>query len=223
MDERYERNIGALSADEQELLKTKRAAIIGCGGLGGYAAEFLVRIGLGHITVIDGDLYAASNLNRQLNALETNLGKSKAEETAKRLLAIRSDLPVEAIHTFLTDENALELLKGHDVIIDALDNVKTRLLLEKAAGALGIPLVHGAVREWSAQVCVVFPGDATLSMLYQSGKEFEQPSVPSFAPAFCASIQASEAVKALLNRDTLLRKKLLTADLRDLSFEIIEL
>ena len=109
------------------------------------------------------------------------------------------------------------------MIIDALDNVKTRLLAEKTANALGIPLVHGAVKEWNAQICTVFPGDFTLSRLYSGGGEFERPGVPSFTPAFCASLQASEAVKVLLNKDNVLRKKLLIADLKEKIFEIIEL
>ena len=204
-------------------MQAKRAVVIGCGGLGGYIAEFLVRLGLGHLTLIDGDVFAASNLNRQLNSLETNLGKSKVSETAKRLLQVRADLSVEAVDAFLTAENAGGLLKGHDVILDALDNVKTRLLVEKTADALGIPLVHGAVKEWSAQVAVVFPGDFTLSTLYATDGEFERPSVLSFTPAFCASLQAAEAVKVLLGRGNVLRKKLLSVDLLNNSYELIEL
>ena len=223
MNERYQRNIGAITQAEQERLLTKRAAVIGCGGLGCYTAEFLTRIGIGHLTIIDGDVFAASNLNRQLYSLETNLGKSKALEARERLLHIRSDLSIEALDVFLTAENAGELLKGHDVVIDALDNAKTRLLAEKTAYALGMPLIHGAVEGWNAQVCTVFPGDFTLSLLYSAQHEAGRPSVVSFTPAFCASLQASEAVKVLLNKEDLLRKKLLIADLKAKSFDIIEL
>jgi molybdopterin/thiamine biosynthesis adenylyltransferase len=152
-----------------------------------------------------------------------NLGKNKALETKRILCMVRTDLSLEAVETFLTEENAEELLKGHDVIIDALDNIKTRLLVEKTADVLKIPFVHGAVEKWNAQVSVIFPGDFTLSMLYSANREFERPSVLSFTPAFCASLQATEAVKVLLNRGNILRKKLLTADLENSSFEIIEL
>ena len=223
MDERYERNIGALTEAEQELLKTKRAAIIGCGGLGCYVAEFLARIGIGHLTLIDGDAYNTSNINRQLNSMAINIGKNKAQETMRILLMVRPDLSLKAIEVFLDEKNTEELLKGHDVIIDALDNITTRLIAEKAANTLGTPFVHGAVEQWSAQVCTVFPGDFTLSLLYQTGREFEKPSVLSFTPAFCASLQASEAVKVLLHKENVLRKKILAADLKANSFEIIEL
>ena len=223
MEERYERNIGALTGSEQKLLSAKRAAVAGCGGLGCYAAEFLARLGIGHLTLIDGDVYAPSNLNRQLYSLETNLGRKKASEAKERLLKIRAGLSVDAADTFLNEENAEDLLKNHDVIIDALDNVKTRLIIEKTANILGIPIIHGAVEEWGAQVCSVFPGDFTLSLLYSGDQESKKPSVLSFTPAFCASIQASEAVKVLLNRKNILRKKFLTVSLKDNSFDIIEL
>ena len=223
MSDRYERNLGAISQAEQELLKTKRAVIVGCGGLGGHLAEFLTRLGIGHLTLIDGDVFAESNLNRQLISLETNLGKNKALEAKNRLLQVRSGLSVKAIDVFVTEENSSDLLKDHDIIIDALDNVKTRLLLEKTANALGLPLVHGAVEAWYAQVSTVFPGDFTLSMLYHANREFERPSVLPFTPAFCACIQAAEALKVLLNRGNILRKKLLSADLKNGSLEIIGL
>ena len=219
----FERNIGAITQTEQEILLTKRAAVIGCGGLGCYSAEYLARVGVGHLTLIDGDVFAASNLNRQLYSLETNLGRKKASEAKERLLRVRAGLSVEALDILLDEKNAGELLKGHDIIIDALDNVKTRLIIEKTANNLGIPLIHGAVEGWNAQVCTVFPGDFSLSLLYSSSREFEKPSVLSFAPAFCASIQAAEAVKVLLGRKNVLRKKLLTASLNENTFEIIGL
>ena len=220
---RYERNIGALTKAEQTRLKTKRAAIAGCGGLGCYAAEFLARLGIGHLTLIDGDVFAESNLNRQLYSLETNLGKNKAREAEKQLLQIRSDLSIEVIDTYLDDQNAWLFLRGHDVIIDALDSVEARLFIEQAADLQEIPLIHGAVDGWNAQVSTIFPRDFTLSKIYSGNTEIEKPSVLSFTPAFCASLQAAEAVKVMLNKGDILRKKLLTVDIRYNSFEIIEL
>ena len=223
MNERYTRNIGAVTQSEQELLWAKKAVVIGCGGLGCYAAEFLARLGLGNLTLIDGDVFAESNLNRQLYSLETNLGKPKAAEAKNRLLQVRSNMYIEVFEKYLNEENAGELLKGHDIIIDALDNVKTRLLVEKTACSLGIPIVHGAVEGWCAQICTVFPGDFILSALFSNSREYKNPSVLAFTPAFCASIQAAEAVKVLLGRKNILRMKLLTVNLMENTFDIIEL
>ena len=223
MDERYERNMGAITGAEQKILLKARAAVAGCGGLGCYAAEFLARAGLGHITLIDGDVFAASNLNRQLYSLESNLGKSKVSEAKKRLRKIRADLSITVYDFPLDGKNAAELLKGHDVIIDALDSVKARLLAEKTADTLGTPLVHGAVRDWGAQVATVLPGDFTLSKLYPGNGKYGKPGALSFTPAFCASLQAAEAVKVLLKKENILRNKLLIADLREMSFDIITL
>jgi molybdopterin/thiamine biosynthesis adenylyltransferase len=90
-------------------------------------------------------------------------------------------------------------LQGHDAILDALDNVPARLLLEKTAQALGIPLVHGAIHGWFAQVAVIMPGDRILENLYGNAA-LPPPSVPSFTPALCASLQVSETVKLLCGR-----------------------
>ena len=223
MKERYECNEGTITRAEQDLLITKRAVIAGCGGLGCYAAEFLARIGLGHLSIIDGDVFTVSNLNRQLYSLETNLGKSKAAEAKERLLRIRSDLSIEVFTVFINEDNAEELLKGHDIIIDALDTVKTRLLVERTADALGIPLVHGAVNGWTAQVCTVFPGDYTLSKLYPADSKTSRSSVISFTPAFCASLQTSEAVKVLLNKENILKRKLIITNLLEKSFDIVNI
>ena len=219
---RYERNIGTITEAEQEILCKSSVIIAGCGGLGGYAAEFLSRLGIGKISLVDGDVFNVANLNRQLNSLEENIGAFKAEETKNRLLRINSSLSVFAHNEYLSEENAEEILKNHDIIIDALDNVNSRLLLEKWAAFLGIPLVHGAVKEWYVQVSVIYPGDNSLSLLYK-GRGEESVSIPSFTPAFCASIQVSQAVKVLLKKDNIYRNKLFTANLLDGSFDIISL
>ena len=95
--ERYTRNFPAISPEEQEILKEKTVTVIGCGGLGGYLINGAARLGIGKLRLIDCDVFSESNLNRQLFCTEKNLGKSKAQEAAKAVKIINSEVKAEAI------------------------------------------------------------------------------------------------------------------------------
>ena len=114
MEERYIRNLGALTEQECAKLRTKTVFVAGCGGLGGYLIEMLLRLGVGAIRAADGDVFEASNLNRQLLSSTRNLGRSKAEAAQDRAAEVNPDVCFTAIPAFLTEENALELMvKAH--------------------------------------------------------------------------------------------------------------
>ena len=215
---RYIKNQNMLSAVENQSLRNFRVAVVGCGGLGGYLIEMLARLGVGHITAIDGDVFDVSNLNRQLLALPGNIGKSKAMEAKERVLAVNPEISVNPVSSFLTKENAGEILGRHHVICDALDNITARLMLQEAAESLSIPLVHAAIAGWYAQVCTVMPGDKTLNRIYPEdlsrGEEAELGN-PSFTPGLAASVQVSEVLKILIGRGSLLRNKLLVINTLD--------
>lgn len=200
--ERYLRNIGTLSPAENELLKTKRAAIVGCGGLGGYVFEMLGRIGVGHITVLDGDVFTTTNLNRQILSAPKKIGRSKVRSAVERMKLVNPEIVVTPIEKMLDEGNAQDLLRGHDIIIEALDNIASRLVVAKACNALKIPLVHGAIHSWYGQVATIMPGENTMDRIYQSPKfqREDRPSAPSFTPALVAALQVAEAVKLLINR-----------------------
>ena len=201
---RYLRNHDAISEAEQVILAQKRVLVVGCGGLGGYAIECLARIGVGHLRVVDGDVFDETNLNRQLLSSSMNLGRPKTLAAQQRVMAVNPLVEVEAFQTLLTDENAVPLLDGCDVAVDALDNVPTRLLLQQAAKTAGIPLVHGAVAGWIGQVCVVQPGQDLLNSLYPASTdtqgEEQETGTLSFTAALTASWQAAETVKLLLGK-----------------------
>ena len=221
---RYQKNKTMLSQAECDLLKLKRVCVVGCGGLGGYVIEMLGRLGVGHLTVVDGDLFDETNLNRQLLSLEDNLERSKAFEAKQRMAAVNSEVTVFPVEDYLTAENAMALLKDHDVIVDATDGIEVRFILQKTAKMLETPLVYGAIAGWYAQVCTIMPGDDTLDRIYKSrdGRGHEQSlGNPSFTPALAASIQVSEVVKILLNRAFLIQNKVLMMDLRLNDFEMI--
>lgn len=158
MYQRYSRNLPALSRQEQELLHKKRVLVAGCGGLGGYITENLLRLGIGHITAVDGDSLDVSNLNRQLLATEATIGKSKAEAAKERAALVNPSVEFMAIGKYITTENAADTIAGHNIVIDALDSVSARLLLEDACAQADIPLIHGAVCGWCCQYGVSMPG-----------------------------------------------------------------
>lgn len=224
--ERYIRNEKMLNPAENKRLRTFRIAVVGCGGLGGYLIEMLARLGIGHLTLIDGDVFEPSNLNRQLLSTPENMGEPKAREAKRRVKEINPEINTEAIYEFLTKENADRILSGHDLICDALDNVKSRRIVEKAAETLNTPLVFGAIAGWYAQVCTIMPGDRMMEKLYpedvNKGAESHLGN-PSFTPALAASIQVAEAIKVLLNKGTLLRGKILSINLLDHEYQVIEI
>jgi len=224
--DRYKRNMNMLSQEENDRLKSFKVCVIGCGGLGGYVIELLGRLGIGVITAVDGDAFDETNLNRQLLATEEVLGKSKAFTAEERMKKVNSDITVHPIQVFVTEENCDEVIRGHDIVVDALDNMIVRRLLEEHCEKQNIPLIHGAIAGWYGQVSSIMPGDRTLQKIYPSnenkGAETELGN-PSFSPALVASIEVAEALKVLLHRGEILRNKLLTIDLLNQEYEIFDL
>lgn len=224
MEERYIRNENMLSREENLRLRKFKVAVVGCGGLGGHIIEMLARLGIGNITAIDGDVFEPSNLNRQLLSLPSKIGHSKAQAARDRILEVNPGIEVIPVQQFLTPENARQLLEGHHLIIDALDNISSRRIVEKTAEELNLPMVFGAIAGWYAQVCTIFPGDRMMDQLFPEDlKKGEETLLgnPSFTPALAASMQVAEAVKVLLGKGKLLRKKLLVINLLDHEYEVI--
>ena len=132
MDGRYARNIPALTRAECEVLRQKRILVVGCGGLGGHIIDQLARIGVGFLRVVDGDVFEASNLNRQLLSSVPLLGVSKAKAAADHIARVNPDVAVEAAEAFLSESNAESLLENCDIVMDALDNIPSRRILAAA-------------------------------------------------------------------------------------------
>jgi molybdopterin/thiamine biosynthesis adenylyltransferase len=224
INKRYERNLVALTEDEQQKLFDSNVCVIGCGGLGGYVIEILSRLGVGHITAVDGDVFDESNLNRQILSEVDLIGEKKALAAKNRVARVNPDVELTPIAEFITAENGEDILKGHDLVIDALDNPSDRLLIKDICNRLGITMVHGAIGGWYGQLSVVRPGDDILDKLYGSIDGEAPPFMgnPSFIPPVVASMEVAESVKVLLKKETPLYGKLLTIDLLENEFEIIE-
>jgi len=222
---RYDRNGTVINRSEQVILKRKKVLVAGCGGLGGYVIEMLARAGVGTIAAVDPDSFEESNLNRQLLSEESLLGRSKAEAAKKRCAAVNSEISLIPHVLKIDATNALDVLDGCDLVVDALDNIAGRLVLQRAAEKLGIPLVHGAISGWFGQVALIEPGDRLFDHIYPNGAGTPMDlsaGNPSFSPAVVAGFQVTETLKVLLGKGELLRKKLLHVDLLQNRYELLD-
>lgn len=224
MDGRYARNMPALSEAECAVLREKHVCIVGCGGLGGYIIELLARVGVGALTVVDGDVFDVTNLNRQLLSDETVIGRNKADIAASRVLKVNAGVSVTAVPAFFTEENSRRILERCDLVVDALDSADARRVLASACAGRALRIVHGAIGGWGAQVAVVEPGSGVFDKLYHPhASGIPRKGNLSFIAAACASVQVSEAVKLLVGRPSVLQGKLLLMDLKQMEFTTIDL
>lgn len=143
-NEHWQERTKLLVGDEKLTeLRNKHVLIAGLGGVGAYAAEQLCRAGVGEMTIVDGDAYHASNINRQLGALHSTLGESKTEVMTRRLKDINPDVVLHPIDEFIRDDRMVELLKTHnyDFVVDAIDTLSPKIFLIYHCVQLGLPIV----------------------------------------------------------------------------------
>ena len=128
----FDRLISLIGEEKFSLIKTKKILVLGCGGVGGYVVEGLVRSGTQQITVVDKDIIDETNLNRQIIALHSTIGKKKVDIIKERMSDINPNINITALDLTLTEENVCELkLEEYDYIVDAVDDVKVKLALIK--------------------------------------------------------------------------------------------
>jgi molybdopterin/thiamine biosynthesis adenylyltransferase len=217
LPERYRRNLGTVGWEGQIQLLRSHVAVVGAGGLGGWIIELLARMGVGRLTIIDGDTFQENNLNRQLGCTEASLGQPKASYMAERVTAVNAAVEVKAYVAWLTEANGREMLSGADVILDALDTLPARLILECTAAELGKPLVHGAIGGYTGQVMTILAGDPGLRGLYGEGSVPERGievelGNPAATPMMISAWQVQEVVKLITGKGQLLRKRMLILD-----------
>jgi molybdopterin/thiamine biosynthesis adenylyltransferase len=227
---KYLKNIGTIGTDGQAALLKSKVLVVGAGGIGGNAAELLARMGVGTVAIADPDVFEESNLNRQDFATEASLGLSKVKVVSESLEAINCDVTVEAHMLAADGANLADLIEGVDAVIDALDNIDDRLLLQKACRDGNVVMIHGAIAGSFIQAMTIFPGDPGLEKLSVEGRGGEksrgietETGNPATSPALAAAIEVQEAVKVITGRGTALRKRMLYLDLDDWTFEFIEL
>ena len=142
MEERFLRTAYVIGDDAVEKLKHAKVILFGVGGVGSFCAEALARVGVGTLTLVDPDDVSTSNINRQLIALHSTVGKNKAEVMKARIADINPEANISAIPMFYLPENADEVdLSEYDIILDAIDTVSAKIELAVRADKLGIPMI----------------------------------------------------------------------------------
>jgi adenylyltransferase/sulfurtransferase len=211
--------IGEIGEKGQEKLKRSRVVIAGTGGLGSPIAIYLVAAGIGMIRIIDHDQVVLSNLNRQILHWEEDVGEKKVVSARTKLRGLNSAVEIEGITETITEKNVSRLVNGFDVIVDAMDNLPTRYILNQCAIEKNIPFFHGAVTGFEGRAMTILPGKtACLRCMYRGPIPQEKFPVVGVAPAVIGVIQATEVIKYLLEIGKLLTNRLLIYDGLKISF-----
>lgn len=226
---RYLRNVGTIGREGQIKLLQSTVAVAGAGGLGSTVIELLARHGIGHLIIIDSDRFAEQNLNRQVMCTERNLGKYKVSAAARRIKEINSATGVTVFREKLTATNAGRLLSDAQVVVDGLDNLSSRLVVEQACRRLAIPYVYASVAGLSGQLMTIFPEDPGLSSVYglpsgtvpEHGIEATVGNPPTTV-ALIAALQVQEVVKIVTGVGTPIRNKILLVDSHEGTADRIE-
>jgi molybdopterin/thiamine biosynthesis adenylyltransferase/rhodanese-related sulfurtransferase len=230
--QRYSRHLIMPEVGMEGQLKLKRARVltIGTGGLGAPLGLYLAAAGVGHLGLVDFDVVDDSNLQRQVTFTTQDVGKPKSAAAKARLSALNPLIEITAYETRLTSDNALELFRDYDIIVDGTDNFPTRFLVNDACVILGKPNVYGSIFRFEGQATVFgYPGGPCYRCLYP---EPPPPGlVPSCAeggvlgvlPGIVGSIQAMETIKLILGTGEPLVGRLLLFDALAMRFRELKL
>src|SRR5690348_2501247 len=229
---RYSRHLilPEVGMEGQTKLKRASVAMIGAGGLGAPLGLYLAAAGVGRIGIVDFDVVDASNLQRQVIHGTSDIGRKKLDSAADRIRDINPNIRVDKFDAGLTSENALEILRDYDIVVDGTDNFPTRYLVNDACAILKKPNVYGSIFRFEGQASV---------FTYQDGPCYRclypEPPPPGLVPS-CAEggvlgilpgligiVQATEAVKIILGQGNTLKGRLLLYDALNMSFRELKL
>ncbi len=219
----FSENAKLLGKDHLEVIAESCFLVVGLGGLGGYIANALTRLGAKQLVLVDFDHFQESNLNRQLFSSRETLNRPKVEVVKEMLLQINPNLEVTALQGNIQDYSDHRRVVKATLVFDAVDNIKTRLWLESFAEMQKVPLVHGAIGGWYGQVGFLMPGSKLLKTLYGTKERGIEKTLgsPTFIPPIIANMMVNEAVKWLHNIEGLLLNKLLFIDIKNHDYQIL--
>ena len=224
--ERYNRQmlISGWGKEGQTKLKKAKVVVAGVGGLGCPVSLYLTAAGVGNITLIDNEKFELSNLNRQILCFQKEVGRPKIEVAQEKLEALNPEIKVSTRLVEITKNNICELIHGSDVVVDAMDNWKTRFIINEGCVLERIPLVHAGIYGWSGQITTILPGKGPCLRCIIPHDLIEVKPFPVLGatPGFFAMLQVMEVAKLLTGLGSPLIGKLLIFDGEDMSFNIVE-
>ena len=234
------RQVPLVSKKEQEKFKNAKITVIGCGGIGGEAIEMLARMGVGELVLVDEDSFDLTNMNRQTLATMDDLNEDKSETAAKKVKAINPYVKVTNYSEHVNEENIDEIIADSRIVIDALDNVLTRVIVSRKANENKIPFIHGAIHGTLGQITVFLANTKSYEEMFglpSLGKDLTEevteelenvtsgtPPAIGPTPNLIGCLEAMEAYKIITGIGKVtVAPKILTFDLLDLnSFSIDE-
>lgn len=226
---RYSRHIllKDVGVEGQEKIRNRKVLVVGAGGLGAPVALYLAAAGVGTIGIVDGDVVDLSNLQRQVIHFTGDVGHPKVESARDKMLAINPNVKVNTIREFLMSDNALDIIKDYDFIVDGTDNFPVKFLINDACVMAGKPFSHGGILRFEGQTFTHLPGTACYRCLFKSPPPAN--AVPTCSQAgvlgaiagMLGTIQAAETLKYLTGVGEQLTNKLLTFNAKTMDFRKI--
>jgi molybdopterin/thiamine biosynthesis adenylyltransferase len=226
--DRYSRHIimDGVGPEGQKRLLDARVLVVGAGGLGSPVVQYLAAAGVGTLGIVDDDVVERSNLQRQVIHGDDDVGRSKVESAREFVARQNPDVTVEPHETRLTADNVEDFLADYDLVVDGSDNFPTRYLVNDACTLAGVPFAHGAILRFEGQV-TTFEADGGPCYRCLFPEAPEPGTVPDCAtagvlgvlPGTVGCIQATEAVKLLLDYGETLDGRMIFYDAADMTFE----
>jgi len=229
--QRYSRQVmlEEIGFEGMEKIRSAKVCIVGAGGIGNPVATQLVAMGVGKVRIVDRDVVEVTNLHRQHLYTDEDIGRVKVEAAAERLRKLNPTVEIEPVPTSVTKFTAESIVKGFDVIIDALDSIDARYALNDACIKLNIPFIYAGAIGVTGTVCTILPNkSACVKCRFPELKEEEMPacSTEGVHPSILylvAGVEVSEAVKIIMGKEPDLVNTIFLMDLGNLTFDKIKI
>ena len=224
---RYNRHLilDGIGREGQERLLAARVLIVGAGGLGSPIAMYLAAAGVGTIGIIDGDAVSITNLQRQVIHTTSDLGRPKVDSAEEKILEINPDVIVRKYEIYLSEDNAMDIIKDYDFVVDGTDNFSPKYLINDACIMLGKAFSMGGINRYRGQLMTHVPGSACYRCLFPEPPHKEDVETCAMVgvlgsiAGICGTLLATECIKYIVGMDGLLTDAFFTFDARTMEFQ----